>query len=136
MFTKWHGNSGGWKDNKGRIWFCGRKSHRVITAKETLYTIPCEAIFNVHPAVFRSALVGIGTPPDQKPVICIETEPNLKPDQRILENELSALAAKNNITKHIQNILFHPSFPVDIRHNSKIFREKLAIWAENELSKR
>jgi olefin beta-lactone synthetase len=25
--------------------------------------------------------------------------------------------------------MIHPSFPVDIRHNAKIFREKLAVWA-------
>ena len=62
----------GWMDDKGRIWFCGRKSHRVITADGTLFTIPCEAIFNTHPAVFRSALVGVGPPHQQKPVICIE----------------------------------------------------------------
>ncbi|MBU1161264.1 MAG: AMP-binding protein, partial [Proteobacteria bacterium] len=62
----------GWKDSKGRIWFCGRKSHRVLTKENTLFTIPCEAIFNNHPQVFRSALVGIGTRNQQKPVICIE----------------------------------------------------------------
>ena len=28
------------------------------------------------------------------------------------------------------------SFPVDIRHNSKIFREKLAVWADKTLGKR
>jgi 2-alkyl-3-oxoalkanoate reductase len=49
-----------WQDSKSRIWFCGRKGHRVITPHGTLFTIPCEAIFNNHPAVFRSALVGIG----------------------------------------------------------------------------
>jgi acyl-CoA synthetase (AMP-forming)/AMP-acid ligase II len=43
----------GWQDQKARIWFCGRKSHRVITENETLFTIPCEAIFNNHPRVFR-----------------------------------------------------------------------------------
>ena len=59
-------------DEKGRIWFFGRKSHRVTTEKGTLYTIPCEAIFNNHPKVFRSALVGVGRPPQQLPVICIE----------------------------------------------------------------
>jgi len=32
-------------------------------------------------------------------------------------------------------VLFHPSFPVDIRHNSKIFREKLAIWAEKQIKR-
>jgi hypothetical protein len=26
----------------------------------------------------------------------------------------------------IKNILFHPKFPTDVRHNSKIIREKLA----------
>ena len=36
-------------------------------------------------------------------------------------------------TRRIETILFHPSFPVDIRHNSKIFREKLAVWAARKL---
>jgi len=30
-------------------------------------------------------------------------------------------------TRRIGTVLFHPSFPVDIRHNSKIFREKLDV---------
>ena len=57
----------GWMDKKGRIWFCGRKSHRVVTREKTLFTIPCEAIFNNHPHVFRSALVGVGPAGDQQP---------------------------------------------------------------------
>ena len=36
-------------------------------------------------------------------------------------------------TKGIETILFHPAFPVDIRHNAKIFREKLAVWAARRL---
>ena len=35
---------------------------------------------------------------------------------------------------NIRTILFHPSFPVDARHNAKIFREKLAEWATRKLS--
>jgi len=31
--------------------------------------------------------------------------------------------------------LFHPGFPVDIRHNAKITRERLAVWAEEALKK-
>ena len=68
----------GWMDQKGRIWFCGRKNHRVVTETGTLFSIPCEAIYNNHPKVFRSALVGAGNPPEQKPVICIELEPGSK----------------------------------------------------------
>lgn len=124
----------GWMDNKGRIWFCGRKGHRVIIRGKTLFTIPCEAIFNNHPAVFRSALVGLGQPPDQKPVICIELEPGLKKMQPdVLFNELRELATAHVLTENIDTFLIHPGFPVDIRHNSKIFREKLTIWARQKI---
>ncbi len=124
----------GWKDQKGRIWFCGRKSHRVLTAAESLFTIPCEAIFNNHPQVFRSALVGIGPRPRQTPVICIELEQN-HGSQKLkgLRDELLELAQQHKLTKNITTVLFHRSFPVDIRHNSKIFREKLAVWAAKQL---
>jgi acyl-CoA synthetase (AMP-forming)/AMP-acid ligase II len=124
----------GWMDSKGRLWFCGRKSQRVITADETLFTIPCEALFNKHPRVCRSALVGVGPAGRQKPVICIQphkTDDGKNRDQ--LENELLEIAAANDLTKSIKSILFHKAFPVDIRHNSKIFREKLALWAEKKL---
>ena len=124
----------GWMDQKGRIWFCGRKSHRVITDNRTLFTIPCEAIFNNHPKVFRSALVGVGSPMKQKPVICIELKKEyLKANKKELSIDLAALAARHELTKTIETILFHGAFPVDIRHNSKIFREKLAAWAEQKL---
>jgi acyl-CoA synthetase (AMP-forming)/AMP-acid ligase II len=124
----------GWRDDKGRIWFCGRKSHRVITADGTLFTIPCEAIFNTHPAVYRSALVGVGPPQRQTPLICIELHKSgAAINKRDLKDELLALAAANELTRSIRTVLFHKSFPVDIRHNSKIFREKLAVWAENKI---
>ena len=125
----------GWKDSKGRIWFCGRKSHRVVTKENTLFTIPCEAIFNNHPQVFRSALVGIGSRNQQQPVICIELKQSRhRLNKKTIKNELLELAGRNELTKDIKTILFHKSFPVDIRHNSKIFREKLAKWAEKKLS--
>jgi acyl-CoA synthetase (AMP-forming)/AMP-acid ligase II len=124
----------GWRDRKGRIWFCGRKAHRVITKQETLFTVPCEAIFNNHPKVFRSALVGIGQRPEQRPVMCIELEPEARKDDReTILSELLQMAALNPMTQNITTILFHRSFPVDIRHNSKIFREKLALWAAKKL---
>ena len=37
-------------------------------------------------------------------------------------------------TAKVETFLFHPKFPVDIRHNAKIFREKLARWAARRLS--
>lgn len=124
----------GWMDQKGRIWFCGRKSHRVITAGGTLFTIPCESLFNKNPRVFRSALVGVGPSGRQEPVICIELHKTDDGKNRgHLEKELLEIAAGNELTNSIKTILFHKAFPVDIRHNSKIFREKLALWAEKKI---
>lgn len=122
----------GRQDAQGRIWFCGRKSHRVITPAGTLFTIPCEAIFNQHPRVKRTALVGIGAAGHQRPVICVELERGKRgaqPDHATIKRELLALGAAHAHTAGIREVLFHESFPVDVRHNSKIFREKLADWA-------
>ncbi len=124
----------GYRDQQGRIWFCGRKAHRVCTAQGTLFTIPCEAIFNTHTKVFRSALVGVGEAGQMQPVICIELENAADPAaQATIRQELLAIGQNYPITQELRTILFHPAFPVDIRHNAKIFREKLAIWAQENL---
>ena len=123
----------GWRDAQGRIWFCGRKSHRVVTKAGTLFTDPCEAPFNTHADVRRSALVGVPRDGDVVPVICVELEPSVKQrDLASLRVELRAIAQRHDHTRAIETFLVHPAFPVDIRHNSKIFREKLAVWAASQ----
>ena len=125
----------GYRDERGRIWFCGRKAHRVETAEETLFTIPCEAIFNTHQAVFRTALVGVGASGQARPVLCVELEKGADTSNLAkIHQELVAIGAEHEVTRKIKAFLFHPEFPVDIRHNAKIFREKLAVWAEEKLS--
>jgi acyl-CoA synthetase (AMP-forming)/AMP-acid ligase II len=125
----------GYRDSQARIWFCGRKAHRVVTNAETLFTIPCEAIFNTHREVFRSALVGIGDPGRQRPVLCVELEEATdKPGLARISRELLEIGSAHSITRNVKTFLFHPAFPVDIRHNAKIFREKLAAWAAEKLS--
>jgi acyl-CoA synthetase (AMP-forming)/AMP-acid ligase II len=123
----------GYLDNNGRIWFCGRKAHRVVTSKCTLFTIPVEGVFNTHTKVFRTALVGLGPMGSQQPVLCVELETKAGlPEQEQIRKELLELGSRYPHTKNIQKILFHPSFPVDIRHNAKIFREKLSVWARDQ----
>jgi acyl-CoA synthetase (AMP-forming)/AMP-acid ligase II len=118
----------GYVDEQGRLWFCGRKAHRVHTAKGVMHTVCCEAIFNEHPLVRRSALVGLGDCALQTPVIIIEPVGPVGNQERLF-HELRELAQANPLTASIEHFLAHPSFPVDIRHNAKIFREKLADWA-------
>jgi acyl-coenzyme A synthetase/AMP-(fatty) acid ligase len=122
----------GWMDSKGRIWFCGRKSHRVVTENGTLFTIPVEAIFNNHPAVFRSALTGVGPMGSQVPVVFVEPLERID-NPKTLIAELAALAQANPLTGEIHHIFIEKQFPVDIRHNAKIFREKLAVKATARL---
>ncbi|MBE7462686.1 MAG: AMP-binding protein [Planctomycetes bacterium] len=120
-------------DAQGRVWMCGRKSHRVATPEGERYSVPCEGIFNAHPSVFRTALVGIGPRGAQRPVLCVELEREIAPDTERIRRELLELGAQHEQTRAIREILFHPAFPVDIRHNAKIFREKLAEWAAERL---
>ena len=134
----WHRmGDAGYLDGKGRLWFCGRKDHRVVCGDRTLFSVPCEAIFNQHPDVFRSALVGVGPRGRQRPVIIIEPrEGKMPPDPASRERfiaELLKLSASNDLTKDITVVLFHPAFPTDIRHNAKIFRERLAVWAAGRI---
>jgi len=128
----------GWLDEQGRLWFCGRKGQRVNTKTQTLYTLPSEAIFNTHPKVKRSALVGLGEKGDQEAVIVVEPEDkNLlknSNDREALIKELLELGKCFPHTEKIKFFLLHPEFPVDIRHNAKIFREQLAQWAEEKIT--
>jgi acyl-CoA synthetase (AMP-forming)/AMP-acid ligase II len=125
----------GYHDAQGRIWFCGRKSQRVITAEGTLFTIPSEAVFNTHPEVARTALVGVGPPGQMRPVLCVEPRkwPLAQAERDRLRTELLERGATRPHTRPIKDVLFHRSFPVDIRHNAKIFREQLAVWAARRL---
>lgn len=124
----------GWRDKKGRIWFCGRKSHRVISGSgsQTLFTEPVEAIFNNHEKVFRSALAGAGKAPNQIPVIFVEPYEKVKNKKKFLQ-ELQDLARTSPLTEGIQHFFIEKRFPVDIRHNSKIFREQLSEKATAKL---
>lgn len=124
-------------DELGRVWFHGRKSHRVWTAPGPMDTDRCEPIFNAHPDVARSALVGVGAEGAQAPVMIIEPRQGAFP-RRLRDRErfcadLHARARRCDTTRMISRFLFHPSLPVDVRHNAKINREALAKWAAKQL---
>ncbi|TMM46343.1 olefin beta-lactone synthetase [Colwellia ponticola] len=127
----------GYFDDTGRLWMCGRKAHRVETKKSTLFSIPCERIFNTHSDVKRSALVAVTIRYQNLPVLCVELTDEAKNnknfDESALFSALKVLALSHKQTFTISHFLIHDDFPVDIRHNAKIFREKLAVWAQAEL---
>ena len=125
----------GYFDDIERLWFCGRKSHRVNSQKGIMDTIPCESIINEHPCVFRSALVGIDQDDGYEiPAVIVELNEEINRSNDIVLQEIRQLAENHINTREIKYFLIHPSFPVDIRHNAKIFREKLKVWAQRKLA--
>ncbi len=126
----------GYLDTDGLLWFCGRKAHIVLTSSGPLYSVCCEAIFNQHPRVYRSALVGTGPRGNQRPVIVVEPErgqmPRTSEDRAVFRRELLEVGRRKDITSGISTILFHESLPVDTRHNVKIRREELSVWAAEQ----
>ena len=124
----------GYFDAEGRLWFCGRKSQRVVTAAGTLCTEQVEPVFDTHPEVRRTALVGLGERGAQRPLLCVELHAGIAKSERArIADELRHLGEGFVHTAHVDTFAFHPAFPVDIRHNAKIGREKLAAWAAREL---
>jgi len=127
----------GYLDDSGMLWMCGRKAHRVVTEKKVLFSIPCERIFNTHHVVKRTALVGVTINHKRVPVLCVELTNEAKKDdnfdESVLFSALKITALAHKQTSAISHFIIHDNFPVDIRHNAKIFREKLAEWAQQEL---
>jgi olefin beta-lactone synthetase len=60
-------------------------------------------------------------------VLCVELEPSVA-ESAELTSELLALGGADARTSRVATIRYHPKFPVDIRHNSKIDRPALAAW--------
>lgn len=127
----------GYFDGAGRLWFCGRKVESVQTAAGPLYTEQVERIFNAHPDVARSALIGAG-PDGRTAAIVIEPVSRelvaTSSLRRKLVRELRELAMAHPNTKQIRLAYLHAGFPVDVRHNAKIHRLALAKWALHEPS--
>ena len=130
----------GYLDSDNRFWFCGRKTHRIQLADKTLFSIPLEAIINQHPTVFRSALVGVKVDNKMAAAIVVQRWPSGQVNdesQKFTNAQLSLaileFAANNPSTADIQYVLVKDELPVDIRHNAKISREKIAIWAQDRI---
>jgi acyl-coenzyme A synthetase/AMP-(fatty) acid ligase len=129
----------GYLDDQERFWFCGRLNQRVVAGDSTMYTIPTEAQFNRSNLVSKSALVGIGPRGQQQPAIVLERNRDeiprgfRDPDRQRLASEMRTTMLQTGV----RHLLVYPrELPVDIRHNAKIFREQLAVWAARQLKRR
>lgn len=139
----WHRlGDAGYLDRQGRLWCCGRLGHRIDAPDGTLFPLMCEPIFDAHPAVRQSGLVGVQVSASSSakvPVICVELAKGVvhsRDELDALRDELLEMAGAHSSTHGIQHLIFHPRLPVDPRHNSKIERPALARWAARRLPRK
>ncbi len=127
----WHRmGDAGYLDAEGRFWFCGRLAERVETPHGALYPDCVEPIFNQHPRVRRTALLGFGPRGKQVAALAVECWPGQRPRgdaaRRALGRELRDLGEAHAHTRLVRIFYFVDRFPVDVRHNAKIHRLQLA----------
>lgn len=123
----WHrlGDTG-YLDADGRLWACGRRSHRVRTATGVAYPLCVEPVFNAHPAVARSALVALTEHGVTTAAVVVERDAGTRVDDSRLEAELLELAQKHESTRLVERVVLIDRLPVDRRHNAKIDRPQLS----------
>jgi acyl-CoA synthetase (AMP-forming)/AMP-acid ligase II len=134
----WHRlGDAGYLDERGRLWVVGRVGHRVRTATGPLFPLMVEPIFDTHPSVRRTGLVGVPGADGELPVLCVELLPeHRQADREALRRELLELGAAHTTSRDVEQVLFFEALPVDPRHQSKIERPRLASWAAKELERR
>jgi olefin beta-lactone synthetase len=118
----------GYFDEEGRLWYCGRKSQRVKTHDDIFFTEQIEGIFNVHPAVHRTALVGV----HHEPILWVQPNSGMS-NQDTIKQELIELGKPHRQAAQVKTFLFMKHFPTDVRHNSKIIREDLTLLAQKRI---
>jgi acyl-CoA synthetase (AMP-forming)/AMP-acid ligase II/pimeloyl-ACP methyl ester carboxylesterase len=137
--TFWHRMGDlGYVDSQGNLYYCGRKAHSIYTPEKAFHSVPIEEIFNHLPQVRRSALVAVRG--GREPAIVIEPYPQFFPETEAAISQFTAklreCAAGDSLSEEITKFFFHKSFPVDARHNAKIYRDQLGEWADKMLSLR
>lgn len=116
----------GYKDAEGNLWLCGRAAEGVETKERRMfYPTCCEGIFNQHPDVYRTALIGLGRGHYREPAIVVEFKKGKKIHKRSALEELKKMAKEHLTTQGIEIFLVQKNLPVDVRHNVKIHRLKL-----------
>jgi acyl-CoA synthetase (AMP-forming)/AMP-acid ligase II/pimeloyl-ACP methyl ester carboxylesterase len=130
---RWHRTADvGHLDTQGRLWVEGRLPHVIVTAAGVVTPVGVEQAIESSAAVGRVAVVGVGPRGTQQVVAVVETSP---PARRVsLASPDLAARVRAASPLPIAAVLVVPRLPTDVRHNSKIDRSALAVWADGILS--
>jgi acyl-coenzyme A synthetase/AMP-(fatty) acid ligase len=127
----WHRTGDvGHLDSRGRVWIEGRLSHVITTPNGVVTPVAVEQAVQELDGVVSAACVGIGSPGDQQ-VVVVVTGPQAR--SVVASSELTS-AIRTVTGVDMAAVLVRDELPVDIRHNAKINRAALAVWADDVLS--
>ncbi|MGM7667489.1 alpha/beta fold hydrolase [Microbacterium sp. A93] len=135
---QWHRTQDvGHLDADGRLWIEGRLQHVATTPDGPVAPGGPEARIDAMQSVSRSAVVGVGPRGTQAVVAVVEAAPQpgtRTPRAGLAPTELTAQVRRAAAPVPVAAVLVTDRVPVDIRHNSKIDRTRLARWADGVLS--
>ncbi|MCC5948856.1 MAG: AMP-binding protein, partial [Nitriliruptoraceae bacterium] len=135
----WHRTGDvGHLDVDGRLWVEGRLAHVITTATGVVTPVGVErAVETGVDHLTMAAAVGVGPVGTQQLVVVVQTDP-LAPKAQLAPASLAAAVRRAvteaGITTPVASVLVAPTLPVDIRHQSKIDRGRLATWASDILA--
>jgi acyl-CoA synthetase (AMP-forming)/AMP-acid ligase II/pimeloyl-ACP methyl ester carboxylesterase len=122
----------GYLDQNGALYYCGRKSHLIVHNNKEYHSVPIENLFEGTKGISRVALVSV----KGEPGLVIEPEPGAWPETEAARQEVITrvreIALQSSLSNSIKKFFLNPSLPVDRRHNAKIYRDRLGVWAEKE----
>jgi acyl-CoA synthetase (AMP-forming)/AMP-acid ligase II/pimeloyl-ACP methyl ester carboxylesterase len=129
----WHRSGDvGHLDAEGRLWVEGRLSHVILTSSGFVTPVGLEQRVETVPEVRLAAAVGVGPPGVEQVVLVVETGPTAR------RAALAPLRLADDVRRvagvDVAAVLAVPALPVDIRHNSKIDRARVARWAAGVLA--
>ncbi|MHA7180866.1 alpha/beta fold hydrolase [Arthrobacter sp. MDB2-24] len=122
-------------DAEGRLWVEGRLGHVVTAAAGVLTPVGLEQALEQLDGVRLAAVVGVGPAGTQAVAAVLQEETaGRRPRLADLRLAAAARAAARGLGVDLAAVLTVPALPVDIRHNAKIDRSRVAAWSARFLS--
>jgi acyl-CoA synthetase (AMP-forming)/AMP-acid ligase II/pimeloyl-ACP methyl ester carboxylesterase len=132
----WHRTGDvGHLDDVGRLWVGGRLGHVVTTAAGVVTPVGVEQAVERLPEVSAAAAVGVGPTGAQQLVVVVVPQNGV--DRRgVLAPDGLTAAVRGAVAADVAAVLVLRELPVDIRHNAKVDRTRVARWADRVLAGR
>jgi acyl-coenzyme A synthetase/AMP-(fatty) acid ligase len=132
----WHHTGDvGHLDEQGRLWIEGRLEHVIATAAGVVTPVGIEQRVESLDEVRAAAAVGVG--PAGTAQVVVVVVPRDRP-AKLIRSPVASLELTDSVRRSagvdVAAVLVASDLPVDIRHNSKVNRRKVAAWAAGVLA--